>query len=291
MAVMDGAGNARELAMFVVDSFSDTPFSGNPAAVCLVPYNIKLTDESKQKIAAEMNHSETAFIQELSSEQPFGTAAQFNLQWFTPTCEVSMCGHATLASAYILFRQCHNCNKEIAFSAKCGTLKTQMTPEGSVAMDFPLASLEETKEDVSGILRTILADPECQIEHKFSPETGKLLIRLSDDFPLKLLTFDIPSLLEHKGGVKGVILTQRGSDEHDFYSRYFSPWNGIPEDPVTGSAHTVLAAYWHAELGKSEFLARQCSERGGDVRVKLLDNNRVGLSGSATLVLKGTLHI
>ena len=291
MAVMDGAGNAKELAIFVVDSFSETPFSGNPAAVCLVPYRTSLTEQSKQKIAAEMNHSETAFIQELSPEQLFGTASLFNLQWFTPTCEVSMCGHATLASAYVLFTQCRNRNNEISFSAKCGTLKTQMTPEGSVSMDFPLASLEDTKEDVSGILRAVLTDPWPQIEHKFSPQTGKLLIRLPDYFPLESLTFDIQSLLEHKGSVRGVILTQRGSGGYDFYSRYFSPWNGIPEDPVTGSAHTVLAAYWRAELGKSDFLARQCSERGGDVRVKVLDDNRVGLSGSATLVLKGTLHV
>ena len=283
--------NEKELAIFVVDSFSDTPFSGNPAAVCMLPINTNLSEESKQKIAAEMNLSETAFIQEISPDHLFGLGSQFNLQWFTPTCEVSMCGHATLASAYILFTQYSNSNKEIAFSAKCGILKTQMTPGGSVSMDFPLASLEETKEDVSSILRTIVTDPWSEIEHKFSPQTGKLLIRLPDDFPLMSLKFDIQSLLEHKGGVRGVILTQKGSEKYDFYSRYFSPWNGIPEDPVTGSAHTVLAAYWRAELGKSQFLARQCSERGGDVRVNVLDNDRVGLSGSATLVLKGKLYV
>ncbi|KAI6651646.1 Phenazine biosynthesis-like domain-containing protein 1 [Oopsacas minuta] len=134
----------KELAIYVVDSFSDNPYSGNPAAVCLVPFTCELTNEDKQKIASEMNHSETAFIQELNSEETFDKSSQFNLQWFTPTCEVSMCGHATLASAYVLFTESHNCNKEIAFFAKCGLLTTQFTPEGAVSMDFPLAILVST---------------------------------------------------------------------------------------------------------------------------------------------------
>lgn len=283
----------RELAMFVVDSFSSAPFTGNPAAVCLLPHDSRLTEGDKQRIAAEMNHSETAFVQELSSEQTFDKSSHFNLQWFTPTCEVSMCGHATLASAYILFTQSGNCNKEIAFSAKCGLLKTHLTPDGAVSMDFPLADLEDIDPvEVSDILSTIFPrESGVKNRAKFSAQTGKLLIRLQDDFPLQSLTFDIQNLLQHQGRVRGVILTQKGGGKYDFCSRYFSPWNGIPEDPVTGSAHTVLAAYWHSELGKSKFLARQCSKRGGDVTVELLADKRVALSGDATLVLKGNLFV
>ena len=278
--------------MFVVDSFSGEPFKGNPAAVCLVPFGTELSEASKQRIACEMRHSETAFVEELSSDETFDSAPHFNLQWFTPTCEVSMCGHGTLASAFVLFTQCKNCNKEISFSAKCGVLKTQFTPEFAVSMDFPLATVEEVKlETVSDILSVILTDSTQHLDLKFSPQTGKLLVRLQDDFPLESLQLDIPSLLKHKGVVRGVILTKKGSDQYDFYSRYFSPWNGIPEDPVTGSAHTVLAAYWHGVSGKGEFLARQCSRRGGDVRVKVLGNGRVSLSGEATLVLKGTILV
>ena len=283
----------RELAMFVVDSFSSAPFTGNPAAVCLLPYNSGITEEDKQRIAAEMNHSETAFIQELSSDQTFDKSPHFNLQWFTPTCEVSMCGHATLASAYILFTQSRNCNKEITFSAKCGLLKTHLTPDGVVSMDFPLADLEDIElAEMSDIWMTIFPTESFDTSlAKFSSQTGKLLIRLQDDFPLQSFTFDIQNLLQHQGKVRGVILTQKGGDKYDFCSRYFSPWNGIPEDPVTGSSHTVLAAYWHSELGKSKFLARQCSKRGGDITVELLADKRVALSGDATLVLKGSLFV
>ena len=274
-----------------MDSFTDKPFSGNPAAVCLL--NEDLSAEKKQSISAEMNLSETSFVRPKEGNS-FGSSTEFFLQWFTPTCEVPLCGHATMATAAVLFTL--NDSLELSFHTLSGVLSVSRDG-GYIRMTFPLANLtlQDDWSDVEEVIK--LSVGSLPIEKiAYSSSTKKLLLHLEDTVELSSLVQLRPDTAAmqhaHEGRVRGVIITIRGSDGYDFYSRYFAPWNGIPEDPVTGSAHTVLANYWGTLLRKDELVARQCSARGGDVKMKLLaDNQKVILAGKAFIVMKGALLI
>ena len=279
---------AAGLELYTVDAFTSQPFSGNPAAVCLLARN-DLSSKQKQLIAAEMNLSETAFVRPVDGEPD-----AFHLQWFTPTCEVPLCGHATLATAKVLFDR-SSCSR-LSFRTLSGTL-TADKDEDLIEMRFPLADCtrEAQWSDVADVVR--LAAGGLPVEHvAFSSSTRKLLIRLTDAVSrseLEGLSPDTAAMQQaHQGRVRGVIVTMRAqTDDYDFLSRYFAPWNGIPEDPVTGSAHTVLARYWGAELGKTEMTARQCSRRGGDVRMQVVGEDTVILAGQACIVTKGQIFL
>ncbi|KAK3105908.1 hypothetical protein FSP39_008376, partial [Pinctada imbricata] len=220
---------------------------------------------------------------------------RFKLRWFTPTNEVPLCGHATVASAAVLFSAVGNKSERITFESESGDLITRYQ-NGGIVMDFPVNT---------PILKILTSVDNIQ-NVSYSPTTKKLLVRLKDTLSrnfLESLKPDIPSMtrVESSGKVKGVIVTLKGTTEngctddngrvYDFISRYFAPWNGIPEDPVTGSAHTVLAPYWNEVLNKKSFYARQCSKRGGDINIELKDNNRVDLSGDAVIVMNGNLTV
>lgn len=283
-----------EFSIFVVDAFTSQLFCGNPAAVCLVPYGTLISETQKQLIATEMRHAETAFVQELSPDLSFQHGNCFKLQWFTPTCEVTMCGHATLATAYVLYSECSNKNNEIQFQAKCGKLLAKQ--EGKeIILNFPIADVEDINQiEVLDLLNIILKNDITKLVCcKFSRQTNKLLIRVSENFSLESLEFEPDTLMQHTSKIKGVIITRAGNpnEPFDFYSRYFSPWNGVGEDPVTGSSHTVLGAYWGEILNKSDMLGRQCSKRGGNVRMKLLGDGRICLSGEAKLALSGKIKV
>lgn len=288
-----------EIETFVVDSFSDRPFAGNPAAVCLVRQDIadRMTDETMTKIAAEMNHSETAFVVESTAGSSFETGTEFDLRWFTPTVEVNLCGHATLATSFVLFHKLGNPNQELQFRTKSGVLKA-IRSGGEITLNFPLNPCKppEHTDDLNPLITTTVGDIPLH-DIQYSPTTKKLLLRFPDSFTrakLENLSVDPQAMkLAPQGGpqVKGVILTVKGSEEFDFLSRYFAPWVGIPEDPVTGAAHTVLASYWSRELSKRWMSARQCSPRGGNVRIEVCDEERVRLSGKAYIVLEGKLKI
>ena len=288
------------MEIFTVDSFSDRPFAGNPAAVCLVRREVseRLDDVTMTKIAAEMNLSETAFVfEEADDTWKFETGSEFRLRWFTPTCEVNLCGHATLATAAVLFHKLHNPHQELRFHTKSGVLKAVNNGE-EITLDFPLnppAPLQH-QTDIQPLITAAVGGIPLQ-DIQYSPTTKKLLLRFPDTFTraeLENLQVDPQKLLQtpQQGEfqIKGVILTMRGT-EYDFLSRYFAPWVGIPEDPVTGAAHTVLAGYWSEQLGKKRLLARQCSARGGDVRVEIGEDGRVCLSGRAYIVMEGRLMI
>jgi len=257
-----------------------------------------ISQQLKQKIAAEMNLSETAFIKLASENDNFGESNQFGLEWFTPTNEVDLCGHATLASAAILFDKFGNKSKTIEFKTRSGILKASRTLNGSdlITLDFPAnSSLTYEALSLSSLLKVTTGDLEI-LEVKISESTRKLIVRLADKYTrqdLENLKPDTQQMmkLESSGAIKGIIVTVRASEneEYDFFSRYFAPWNGIPEDPVTGSAHTVLAPYWKTILNKSQFRARQCSKRGGDLMLKLIDQ-RVEITGSVAHVLQGAIH-
>ncbi|XP_070823392.1 phenazine biosynthesis-like domain-containing protein 1 [Chaetodon trifascialis] len=286
-----------EIPVFTLDAFTNSPFKGNPAAIC--PLMHELSDDLYQKIAAEMNLSETAFITRINPSDNFSTASRFCLRWFTPTNEVNLCGHATLASAAVLFQQKKNLNPTLVFETRSGDLAVTQQGDGYV-MDFPLhPPTQENPNDFRDIIKAAVGNNPIQ-DVCLSSNTKKLLVRLADSCDrsvLASLKVDSASLVgsETSGRVTGLILTVKGSPdyqpEYDFYSRYFSPWNGIPEDPVTGSAHTVLGSYWSMKLGKKKMLAYQCSSRGGELKLEVRDDGRINIAGQTVTVLQGTITL
>lgn len=286
-----------EIPVYTVDAFSNLPFKGNPAAIC--PLLFELQDELCQKIAAEMNLSETAFITRINPADDFSSGSRFRLRWFSPTNEVPLCGHATLASAAVLFYKKKNVNSTLVFETLSGELYVRQK-ENSIVMDFPLNKpVPQGANEFKEVIKAAVGDHPVQ-EVCLCPTTKKLMVRLADTCDRSVLTSLTPiaaTLLasDSTGRVRGVIVTMLGAPEYqpgyDFYSRNFSPWNGIPEDPVTGSAHTVLAGYWSEKLGKKKMLAYQCSSRGGELQLEVRDDGRVDITGQAVTVLEGTLFL
>ncbi|XP_017571293.1 phenazine biosynthesis-like domain-containing protein 1 isoform X1 [Pygocentrus nattereri] len=286
-----------EIPVFTVDAFTNLPFKGNPAAVCLL--DNELQDELYQNIAAEMNVSETAFLTKLKSTDTFSSGARFGLRWFTPINEIALCGHATLASAAVLFHRKENTNPVVVFETLSGELRVRQHGE-SLVMDFPLNKPEvQDRNKHKNLLKAVVGDLPVQDVY-YCKTTKKLLVRLADTCDRSALTSLNPvaeTLLkcEDSGKVKSVVVTIKGAPTsqpgYDFFSRNFAPWHGIPEDPVTGSAHTVLAAYWTGRLGKKKMLAYQCSRRGGELELELRDDGRVDIAGRAVVLLQGTLKL
>lgn len=246
-----------------------------------------------------MNLSETAFIIKINPSDNFTTGSRFRLRWFTPTTEVNLCGHATLASARVLFQYENNVNTKLVFETRSGELCVTRCGEGCV-MDLPLnppspADPHEFKDIIKAAVGNL-----CVQEVYLSEKTKKLLIRLADSgnrSELSNLKIDAAALQrsETTGKVKGVIVTAIGSPKdqpgYDFYSRYFAPWFGITEDPVTGSAHTVLGSYWAEKLGKRKLLAYQCSSRGGELELEVRDDGRINIVGHTVTIMRGTITI
>ncbi|KAF7212611.1 phenazine biosynthesis-like protein domain containing [Nothobranchius furzeri] len=286
-----------EIQVFTMDSFTNLPFKGNPAAVC--PLAHELNDDLYQKIAAEMNLSETAFVTPINPSDTFTSGSRFLLRWFTPTVEVNLCGHATLATAAVLFQYKKNINPTLVFETRSGDLAVSKKKDGYL-MDFPLnpPTTQDPKEFKDFIRVTVGNLP---VQGVFlNTNMRKLMIRLSDSCDRAMLTglnVDPTTLLaiENEGKVKGIIVTVKGSADHqpgyDFYSRNFSPWFGIPEDPVTGSTHTILGSYWSKELGKTKMLAYQCSSRGGELELEVRDDGRINIGGEVVTVLQGIIRL
>lgn len=261
------------IKIFHVDAFTNKPFTGNPAAVCILPGPAH--EEWMQNVAKEMNLSETAFLY----RQDDG----FNLRWFTPAVEVSLCGHATLASAHILWEECYLKPEEDAqFHTKSGILKAFRNGE-YIEMNFP-AIFAKLTTPPSDLAKALGVKPKHVSRTKFDylieVESEEVLRNIKPDFELLKA---IPS-----GGI--IVTSLADSKQYDFVSRYFAPREGINEDPVTGSAHCALAPYWQAKLNKSNFTAYQASSRGGVVRIKV-NANRVFLSGQAVTISQGELVI
>jgi PhzF family phenazine biosynthesis protein len=254
-----------------VDAFTGLPFKGNPAAVCVLPEPRE--PAWMQDVAREMNLSETAFL--LRQE------GGFDLRWFTPSVEVDLCGHATLASAHALWEAGHLAESEQArFFTKSGLLTADRKGEW-IELDFPAqpaapASAPEGLEAALGAAIRYVG--KSRLDY---------LVELASEGVVRSLRPDLAML--RKLEVRGVIVTSRSdAPEFDFVSRFFAPGSGVDEDPVTGSAHCCLGPFWSARLGKSEFTAYQASARGGVVRVRL-EGDRVKLGGQAVTVLRGEL--
>lgn len=260
-----------ELPIYQVDAFSRTAFSGNPAAVC--PLSDWLPDETLQAIAAENNLSETAFF-------VAGNGSR-RLRWFTPGCEVDLCGHATLASAHILFEELKTPEELLVFETKSGELTVEKRGDRLV-LDFPARDPGPIQADPR--LLAALGGPK-PVEILAARD---YVIRYETAEQVKALSPNMEALKEVDRF--GFIVTAPGID-CDFVSRFFAPAKGVPEDPVTGSAHCSLVPYWARLLGKTTLHARQVSRRGGELFCRLTENNRVEIGGYATLFLKGTIQI
>jgi PhzF family phenazine biosynthesis protein len=258
--------------LYTVDAFTDRAFAGNPAAVCLLPGPRE--PEWMQNVAREMNLSETAFLHPEEDG--------YRLRWFTPAIEIELCGHATLASAHVLWETGRLAAGEPArFHTLSGLLLAERRKgEEEIELDFPARPVEEA-ELPTGLAEAIGSEPRFVGRSRYD-----YLLELASEADVRGAVPD--HALLRTLPVRGVIITARGEGTFDFVSRFFAPGSGVDEDPVTGSAHCTLGPYWGSRLGKTSFLAWQASARGGAVRVRL-EGDRVRLGGRAVTVLQGRL--
>lgn len=258
--------------IYQVDAFTGAPFAGNPAAVCLL--ETPAAEAWMRSVAVEMNLSETAFL------HPEGDG--YRLRWFTPKKEVRLCGHATLASAHVLWESGALAREAQARFTTLSGLLTADLRGGWIEMDFP-ARFHSPCEPLDGLLDALGAATPVNV----SGREQTYLIELESEAAIRALQPDFALL--GRLPVRSVIVTARSHDPaYDFVSRYFAPAVGIHEDPVTGSAHCALTPYWSARLGKQEMLAYQASARGGMLRVRMA-GERVILCGQAVTVLTGQI--
>ena len=258
------------LTITQVDAFTSEPFGGNPAAVCLLPAP---TDEgSMQRVAREMNLSETAFLVERND-------GSFDLRWFTPAVELDLCGHASLASAHVLWEEEHLApDAPAVFHTRSGRLSAILR-DGWIEMDFP-AEPDRPASVPDGLVDALGADPIYVGRNRFD-----YLVEVDSEATVRRLAPDIRRL-GNVATCRGIIVTAWAeTDGIDFVSRYFAPSAGIDEDPVTGSTHCCLAPYWRRRLGRTAFTAWQASARGGLVKVEVR-GDRVALSGQAVTVMR-----
>jgi len=258
-----------KIKQYQVDAFASRVFEGNPAAVC--PLDAWLPDELMQAIAGENNLSETAFF------VPEGNG--FRLRWFTPVAEVDLCGHATLASAHVILNILGHKSDRVEFETRSGLLSVERDGE-MLAMDFP-AQPPQPCETPRELIVGLGAEPVevlAAADYIAVFDNEDAVLALAPDFDIL-----------HELVLRGVCVTAPGK-RVDFVSRFFAPKLGIPEDPVTGSAHCELAPYWSSRLDKDELTARQVSKRGGDVRCRLM-GDRVLLSGQAMTFMVGEIDI
>ena len=254
-----------------VDAFTDKPFAGNPAAVCILPQAPE--ERWMRDVAREMNLSETAFL--------VPQDGAYNLRWFTPAVEVDLCGHATLASAHVLWEDGHlAAGAQARFQTRSGLLLADRRGDW-IEMDFP-AKIEQAAEPPADLVTALGLRPVYVGRNQFD-----YLVEVESAAALRAAQPDHSRL--KKLAVRGVIVTALSdAPEFDFISRFFAPGAGVDEDPVTGSAHACLGPYWSKRLGKAELTASQASPRGGVVRVRT-SGDRVHLGGQAVTVLRGEL--
>ena len=253
-----------------VDSFTDQAFRGNPAGVCILERD--RDDSWMQNVAAEMNVAETAFLRR--------TEDGWSLRWFTPTVEVDLCGHATLASAHVIWETNADSSDLLRFHTRSGLL-TARRENGSISMDFPAEVARPVRdEELEGLVR----DLPVQFIGRNRMDS---LVEVATAADVRNVKLDLHRLA--RLGDRGLILTAKSDDpQYDFISRFFAPGAGIDEDPVTGSAHCALAPYWGDRLGKTTMRGYQASTRGGVVGVTV-QGDRILLHGTAVTVLRGEL--
>ncbi|MBV2091357.1 MAG: PhzF family phenazine biosynthesis protein [Candidatus Thiodiazotropha sp. (ex Ctena orbiculata)] len=259
-------------SIYIVDAFTHKPFKGNPAAVCLLEQPVDTA--WMQSIASEINLSDTAFL------LPMGDG-EWNLRWFTPRTEVDLCGHATLAAAHILWSELEQTQEQLVFHSPSGLLKACREPQG-IMLDFPIDHLIEESND-QPLIDALGSRP----EKVFRGREDLLAVYHSAQ---QVRTLSPDQLALSNIACRGVITTAPGDEDGvDFVSRFFAPALGIPEDPVTGSAHCTLAPYWSNQLGKQTLKAYQVSQRGGEIEIRM-SGQRVMLIGQTVTIMEGKLR-
>jgi PhzF family phenazine biosynthesis protein len=268
-----------KLKMWQVDAFANNVLEGNPAAI--VPLEDWLDDGLMQRIAGENNLAETAFFVNT-------TPGRYDLRWFTPATEVDLCGHATLASAWLIFEELAPCLSRIDFETRSGTLSVTREDNGWITMSLPSDRLEAYGGSaLAHDIGTALDIARPREIHK-----GRYLVAIWDDPKAIRAIRDCGEITDvlRKHGMWGLIVTAPGDGEYDFISRFFAPDKGVPEDPVTGSAHCALTPYWAKRLDKQTLKARQVSPRGGDLQC-IDDGARTIISGPAALYMTAEIHL
>ncbi len=270
-------GKPQPIKLFQVDAFASEPFSGNPAAVVVLT---KMKDEAwMQKVAQEMNLSATAFV--APHEDPFKRA--WRLRWFTPSAELPLCGHGTLSAAYILWTEGYlRPDLPAVFDTNAGKLSATYELGTWITLDFPTI-LTETVEPPAGLFDALGIESAVAVARN----ERYVIVEVDSAETVRTLTPNHAALA--RLNMRGAIVTTRHDDgQHDIISRYFAPAVGIPEDPVTGSAHCCLAPYWATKLNKTKLLAHQASARSGSLKLAL-NGDRVKISGKAAIVFRGEL--
>ena len=263
-----------KLNLFQVDAFTNKLFGGNPAAI--VPLKKWLPDETMQQIAMENNLAETAFFVPSKNKE-----ADYDIRWFTPAIEINLCGHATLATAYLCFDVLKAKKKKVVFRSKSGLL-TVTRGKKVLEMDFPSWPPEKITEYPAELLAS-LGNPEITGVY----QNREYLVELTSEEAVKNCQPDF-SLMKKLDRM--VIITAPGKDV-DFVSRFFAPGAGIDEDPVTGSAHSQLIPFWSEKLGKSKMKAKQLSQRGGDIYCEQVNKERVIMGGECVFYMKGVITL
>ena len=262
---------------FIVDSFTNTAFKGNPAGVCIVER--PLSDERMLEIARELNLSETAFLQSLPQ------ADSFSIRYFSPKKEIPLCGHATLASAKVVAELYEI--RDVSFvNIQQITLGASVSA-GEITMTFPL--YDTLPAEAPAKLLTALGIESIE-NAGYNQETNILMLEIADPEQLVDLAPDFEALYRSHDSIDGVLVTAPGMGDYDFYSRYFWPWTGTNEDPVTGGTHTFLASYWSKKLGKKKMRSYQCSRRSGFMEVEITGEG-LCIRSQAVIVFEGQLRI
>ena len=260
------------IPIYQIDAFTETPFGGNPAAVC--PLENWLDDDLLQAIAAENNLSETAFY--------VAEGAGFHLRWFTPAVEVDLCGHATLATGHVILNHLMLLGREVAFETRSGTLLVRRRGK-SLTMDFPAMPPGDTIEPTPELIAAMgLAPQTCRRIREVHGAPYLFFIYENED--------QVAGLAPNFATLAANVIVTAPGRHVDFVSRFFAPMSGIDEDPVTGSAHCTLAPYWAERVGKADLVARQISARGGDVGCRV-DGDRVILQGSCAFYMEGQIEV
>lgn len=262
---------------FIVDAFTDTPFKGNPAGVCMV--ESPLGDQRMLEIAQELNLSETAFL------HPLKKRGAYSIRYFSPKMEIPLCGHATLASAKVIFSTLGP--NEVQFLTSQNLELTAQGSNGKIVMELPV--YETRPADAPPALLEALGVKAVR-NVAYNEETHILLLELASPDEVAGLEPDFSALLRSHNSINGVLVTASGSDGFDFHSRYFWPWSGSNEDPVTGGSHTFLAKYWSSRLGKTKMMSFQASKRTGFMAVELKEG-KLMIKSQAVIVFEGRLVI
>lgn len=283
--IVSSSSSDNIIPTYVVDSFTDQAFKGNPAGVCII-LKKELSSEQMLLIAQELGHSETAFVSLiLSNEKKLNS---FTIRYFSPKMEIPLCGHATLAAAKVVFEYWNHLNESELHFYNIQMLDLVVKKkEDMISMLFPAyTSIEAT---VSSETLDALGIDEV-MDTRYNEETKILLLEISSSKRLAQLTPDYAGLVQSIDTVNGIVVTAASDDgEYDFHSRYFWPWSGTNEDPATGGTHTFLTPYWAKKLGKTKLKSFQSSNRTGWMNVELLNEKQVLISSQAKIVFTGEL--